>query len=279
MDDNSDVFEGTVHKCPNCGEMIPAFTVKCPTCGWEFRDKDTVSSVKAFEKQIKEIEAKREARYISDQDGTRRVRTKEDEQLISLIRNYPVPNTKEDIIEFITMASANINSVAYIDAEEPDTDTMVDRDISEAWAAKTKQAYRKAEILFANDPDFDKVKQMYDDSIHEVKNAKQKATLKKYGAIIAWVILMLICVLAIFGLDAKEDHDQKALDSQLNAIVVDIRKDMDNKDWDAALDKCDDLVYDKDLDKQTAKKWDKKRKKLIRQIKMEKFKSDINPFD
>ena len=31
------VFEGVIHKCPNCGEVLNAFIAECPTCGYELR--------------------------------------------------------------------------------------------------------------------------------------------------------------------------------------------------------------------------------------------------
>lgn len=33
------VFDGEIHKCPNCGEILDAFVIKCPTCGFEIRGK------------------------------------------------------------------------------------------------------------------------------------------------------------------------------------------------------------------------------------------------
>lgn len=32
------VYEGYIHKCPNCGEVLNAFEMNCPTCGYELRD-------------------------------------------------------------------------------------------------------------------------------------------------------------------------------------------------------------------------------------------------
>ena len=28
------VYEGYIHKCPNCGEVIDSFLTVCPTCGY-----------------------------------------------------------------------------------------------------------------------------------------------------------------------------------------------------------------------------------------------------
>lgn len=33
------IYEGEIHKCPNCGEVLDAFSVVCPACGYEIRGK------------------------------------------------------------------------------------------------------------------------------------------------------------------------------------------------------------------------------------------------
>ncbi|HIT34569.1 MAG TPA: zinc ribbon domain-containing protein [Candidatus Faecousia intestinigallinarum] len=40
------VYEGNLHKCPNCGEAVNSFVTNCPTCGHEIRDAQSVSSVR-----------------------------------------------------------------------------------------------------------------------------------------------------------------------------------------------------------------------------------------
>lgn len=40
------VYEGNLHKCPNCGEVLNSFVTNCPTCGHEIRDTQGVSSVR-----------------------------------------------------------------------------------------------------------------------------------------------------------------------------------------------------------------------------------------
>lgn len=33
------VYEGNLHKCPNCGEVLNSFVTNCPTCGHEIHLK------------------------------------------------------------------------------------------------------------------------------------------------------------------------------------------------------------------------------------------------
>ena len=72
-------------KCPNCGAQVPPLTLKCE-CGYEFTKKEAVSSVQILSKKL----------------GNKSISDK-----IEIIKMFPVPNTKEDIIEFLSIAAPN----------------------------------------------------------------------------------------------------------------------------------------------------------------------------
>ena len=46
------VYDGELHKCPNCGELLKSFTTVCPTCGYEVRSVTTNSPVEALAKKV-----------------------------------------------------------------------------------------------------------------------------------------------------------------------------------------------------------------------------------
>ena len=78
--------------CPNCGRQVPPMTIKCE-CGYEFTKASTVSSVQRFQEKIEKIAT--------------RERDKEEQkmkEMLDTISLFPVPNTKEDIIEFLALA-------------------------------------------------------------------------------------------------------------------------------------------------------------------------------
>ena len=68
------VYDGNVHKCPNCGEALTAFTSVCPSCGYEIRGKSAVASVQTFYSDLSKAQTT--------------------EQKDRMIRNFPIPNTK-----------------------------------------------------------------------------------------------------------------------------------------------------------------------------------------
>ena len=55
------VYEGKLHKCPNCGELLDAFRSHCPSCGYEIRDARSSSSVRELAQKLERIEAERMA--------------------------------------------------------------------------------------------------------------------------------------------------------------------------------------------------------------------------
>lgn len=133
------VFEGNIHKCPNCGEIIDAFTTTCPSCNFEIRGVNATSSVKELALKLADCETS--------------------EQKIDLIKNFYIPNTKEDIYEFFILATSNI--------ENGDDDI-------EAWSAKLEQAYQKAKLSFKGTSEFQELSTIY-------KKTKKKKKFKTIG--------------------------------------------------------------------------------------------------
>ncbi|MBR2441790.1 MAG: zinc ribbon domain-containing protein [Clostridia bacterium] len=141
-------FDGEIHKCPSCGEVLNSFTGNCPSCGYELRGAKAVSSVQELANKLQEIESKRGKETWSDilkQKFFQRGRISwVDQEKVTLIKNFPVPNTKEDILEFIAMASAQKR--AFKDGRGNEI-----LEIYDAWDMKMEQAFEKAVLLYSDD--------------------------------------------------------------------------------------------------------------------------------
>ena len=87
--------------CPNCGKQVNSMTLKCD-CGYEFTNTAVRSSVEILADKIEKIT--NEASRIRDEEDREKKKTKE---IVDVITIHPVPNTKEDIIEFCAMAISN----------------------------------------------------------------------------------------------------------------------------------------------------------------------------
>ena len=140
------IYDGELHKCPNCGEVLNSFTANCPSCGYEIRNSAVSTSVKEFASKLEKV------------DST--------ERKIDLIRNYPIPNTKEDVYEFMVFASTNVRGES-------------NKQVFNAWVAKFEQCHKKAELLFMDSADIEAIRQIYDstkkvlvreNAAHEVKS-------------------------------------------------------------------------------------------------------------
>ncbi|WP_301082355.1 zinc ribbon domain-containing protein [Thomasclavelia cocleata] len=131
--ERKNVYDGYIHKCPNCGEVLKSFVSNCPACGHELRSTKTSSVVNEFAQKIEKVKSM--------------------EQKIELIRNFYIPNTKEDIYEFFILATSNISAGGY--------------DV-EAWYSKLEQTYHKAKLSFGNETEFQYLNQLYN------KTKKQK---------------------------------------------------------------------------------------------------------
>lgn len=171
------VYDGEVHKCPNCGAVLSAFSIMCPFCGCELRGGKASNSVREF--------------------VIRLVDAQEDAQKITLIKSFPIPNNKEDILEFMILSSTCFDASANL------TGTGIKKDVSDAWLAKVEQSYQKAKLLFINDTDFSKMQQVYDQVYNEIKTSTDAIKIKKitqlllrtiglWGGLVVFMIAFII---------------------------------------------------------------------------------------
>ena len=54
-------YDGEIHKCPSCGEVLNSFTSNCPACGYELRETKVTNSVQELVRKLEELEGKRSA--------------------------------------------------------------------------------------------------------------------------------------------------------------------------------------------------------------------------
>lgn len=168
-------YDGEVTKCPNCGDIIDAYETVCEACGYELRGRKAVSVVHELATKL---------------ENTSDVRKKEE-----LIRNFYIPNTKEDINEFFILAISNI-----------DTD---DCDVS-AWYAKLEQAYQKARLSLGNTPEFQYLTQLYNKTKKHKTSRSFARNVKKskfLQCLLLGAVGVLMMVLGYFGGSISGDSE------------------------------------------------------------------------
>lgn len=209
--ERKNVYDGNVHKCPNCGEQINAFDLKCPSCGFEIRDRNTSNSLREFYSKLERIESTRENKKIGSifsQALAGDNLSKTDEQKISLIRNFIIPNTKEDLYEFLILSKSNIEIDLYENTQLKSARLAV----SDAWKAKFEQAYHKAKLLFKDDERMKEIQALYDETNKSITNAKWK--IWKMLGIIYGVLFGIIAICIILGAISGESNNESDFDSQ-----------------------------------------------------------------
>lgn len=132
----SDKF-GDVKKCPRCGEPVEPMAVKCSACGYEFRN---VEALKSSQRLAEKLEAINEA-YRGKKDSIFDVNREQ----VTAIKNFPIPTTKEDLLDFAISMQSKWNS-----------STLSDRlaGLESAYKAKYDECVKKSQVLFPNDPMF-----------------------------------------------------------------------------------------------------------------------------
>lgn len=169
------VYDGYIHKCPSCGEVLDSFVSVCPSCGYELRGAKAATSIKDFSAKIEQ--------------------TNSNEQKVTLIRTFPISNTKEDILEFMILASSNIAS------ENNEA-------VFNAWRAKFEQCYQKAKLVFINDSDYERIQKMHKETVKKISTVRFIQNSKKVGMSVTklspvlpqlavsagWIISLLILI-------------------------------------------------------------------------------------
>ena len=167
---------GDVKKCPSCGAIVQSFSGKCGDCGYEFRDIQSDFTINKLFEALMDADniPKDEYRQIkrsgggglldsvfgddSDYVEEQRIDEHDEKHLqkiqarkIQVISNFPVPNAKEPLLEFLTLG---ISKATPIKKGFWDTLTSAEKDhnaLVPAWKSKFDQIVMKAKMSMNED--------------------------------------------------------------------------------------------------------------------------------
>ena len=142
---------GNIIKCPQCKADIPSFTTKCEFCGHEFRNLESSNSIKLFFEKLENLENTRESNGVLGSFakfyglGDSKLKS----QKVELILSFPIPNSKEDILEFLALSVPRSKAPSMwgggVDIQEK-------KETAKAFFQKCEQIVMKAGFSFKNDP-------------------------------------------------------------------------------------------------------------------------------
>lgn len=182
--------KSSITRCPACGEIVDKNAVICPSCGFGIRDVAD-GSIALLSQKLDLIESKRPQKRKKNENDTI---SATDERKISLIRSWPIPNSKDDLIEFAAMASGNC-----IAPPKLGNDRIAAEDaLAEAWRSKFDQAYAKAEHLFGDSDEF----ALLIDLKAEIQRKTVVSRLRAWGPYVAAILLVLFMWVPLFLLQS-----------------------------------------------------------------------------
>jgi hypothetical protein len=162
----SDKF-GDVKKCPACGAKVTSFSARCGECDHEFSNIQANASIQKLFSLLTELENKysnpNEQVGITSLFSKALSKASNIDELINrkceLIKNFPIPNTKDDILEFLSSAVPYARKVktglGSIFASKSwggsDSNAYKDQEIGKAWRYKCEQIVMKARFSLKED--------------------------------------------------------------------------------------------------------------------------------
>lgn len=184
-EDKKHVRAEKMFACPNCGSNISRMDAICPYCGSKIVDREVAFSVKEFAEKMYEIECAENEKgnsilgVLGFQKAIERgYGSKTFDRKISLISTFPIPNTIEEITEFVIMAANSIDVQWGKDTfsnrmwAKPGTSYYTDITLANTWINKLQQAYEKAKIAFPHDPMFKRIEEIYSKKMKELRRLK-----------------------------------------------------------------------------------------------------------
>lgn len=267
-------FVGTIRKCPSCGAEVPAFAVTCPACGHELNDAKVSDSLKKFQEGLIKYEGKQERDFVA---------------------SFPIPNTREELGNFMLMLASILNT---------DLENGADSLRVSAFKSKFDEVKSKININFPeNDPikietaNWDKKinskldswkvlnekiikEQQKEDELRKKRNIKnekkeaRKKNFKKWAPAIPFLAMLVFSLSFTIPFIVKEKKQTNEENARLEKVYNTVREAIVAEDYATAELEIGNLVWTldrgsaEDRDRRNAYKqsWQQKRQDLQKLI-------------
>lgn len=160
---------GDVVKCPSCGAQAIGGSAVCSECGYTFSNVAATRSVERLQEKLDEFNRRQEERFdkrsIFHNIGTAREKDYLFRSKMDIISTFPVPNTRADLLDFLTMLQARANSTGPQNGQN----RSKEEDLSYAYWLLYTNCINKAKLSFSKDKDFGPYFSMYDKELQKTK--------------------------------------------------------------------------------------------------------------
>lgn len=184
---------GDVKKCPACGALVESGIALCKDCGYAFTEAFSTASREKLYDALLKIEEKHDITGLLGTPDINKIRKKATLKG-SLIANFPIPNTKADLLDFLSYLAvlakpSSPKSYCHLIGHDYE-------DLGYAYWQLYSSCINKARISFANDQNFTYYYEKYEELLNESKKFWLSRTAKFW---IIWLVVMggLIILLAI----------------------------------------------------------------------------------
>ena len=170
---------GTIKTCPACGASIKSMSLSCNDCGIDFSNSAANNTIQKLEAKIEFERDSYKRRKISKGDSEFIAGIDFDKnELPRIIKNYPIPNTKEDLMEVLSFMSSKVISSTDTENEEIN-----------AYHAKALEIIIKLQLM----PNIDS---SVLEKLSKIKNNMKKV--KSKNAISLWITILLALAVVYF---------------------------------------------------------------------------------
>lgn len=207
-----------LRKCPACGAVLTSFATRCPDCGAEIIDIEANSNVKEFADRIDSYDAQIDGSNASEKSGvslgvillwiflfpfmmgwflfkmysnnTANLQGVA-KQKANYIMNFPIPNSRNDLLEFGILVESQVETFDYSKAL-----TKAGGDIqawNKVWLSKMDQIVKKSKISMKDEPStLGEINKLYAMAQSKVKSnqSKQYTLLGALGVVFVAIIVI-----------------------------------------------------------------------------------------
>lgn len=178
--------KGSINKCPSCGAALGAFVSTCESCGHEFTDVAANRSITALVGRLEEIERDADDKGLNGKARQQAVL----ERRARLIRDFPIPNSREDLQQLLYFIQPKI-----ADSVKPDPNV-------EDWRVKFTEVMNRAKYAYKNESstlaEFERIERSLNGSL----SSKVKIGAKRNPLFVA--LAAGIVVLGVIGVVASQ---------------------------------------------------------------------------